>query len=56
MRRGGGVNLDGGGVDLDGGAVDLGGGVDLDGGGVDLEMRRCGENGMRPRWGRRALI
>ena len=51
MRRGGGENLDGGGVDLDGGARRR-----LDGGGVDLEMRRRGENGMRPRLGAAARL
>ena len=32
------------------------GGENLDGGGVDLEMRRRGENGMRPRLGAAARL
>ena len=53
MRRGGGENLDGGGVDLDGRARCRSGGRQcrLDGGDIDLEMRRHGENVMRPRLG-----
>ena len=53
------------GVDLDGGAHRRSGGRRrrfgrrrrrLDGGGVDLEMRRRGENGMRPRLGAAARL